>query len=162
MENESQMQQIVDNRTLTMNILVTPSMANFSGLMHGGELMKILDQVAYTCATRYCGIGVVTMNVDNMVFHHPIPIGTLLTFLASINYTGRTSCEVGIRVISENIKEGHKTHCASCYFTMVAFKDGKTMPIPQLEPRTPTEKRRYEDAKRRREQRTKRQDDKRI
>ncbi len=147
--------QAMDNRSLTMNILVAPSMANFSGLMHGGELLKILDQVAYACATRYCGIGVVTMSVDNVIFRQPIPIGTLLTFLASVNYTGKTSCEVGIKVISENIKERHVTHCASCYFTMVAFKDGKTVPIPQLEPRTPNEKRRYEEAQKRREMRSK-------
>lgn len=145
----------MDNRSLTMNILVTPSMANFSGLMHGGELLKILDQVAYACATRYCGVGVVTMSVDNVVFSNPIPIGTLLTFLASVNYTGKTSCEVGIKVISENIKERYVTHCVSCYFTMVAFKDGKTIPIPQLEPTTESEKRRYEAAIKRREMRKK-------
>lgn len=145
--------QAMDNRTLTMNILVTPSMANFSGLMHGGELMKILDQVAYACATRYCGIGTVTMSVDNIIFRQPIPIGRLLTFFASVNYTGRTSCEVGIKVVSENIKEQYVTHCVSCYFTMVAFADGKTMPIPQLTPVTETEKRRYNEALKRREAR---------
>lgn len=143
-----------DNRSLTMNILVTPSMANFSGLMHGGELLKILDQVAYACATRYCGIGVITLSVDSVMFRQPIPIGTLLTFLASVNYTGKTSCEVGIKVISENIKDRFATHCVSCYFTMVAFKDGKSVPIPQLEPRNQTEKRRYEAAIKRRELRS--------
>ncbi|ETD27442.1 acyl-CoA thioesterase [Helicobacter canis] len=143
-----------DNRSLTMNILVTPSMSNFSGLMHGGELLKILDQVAYACATRYCGIGVITLSVDSVMFRQPIPIGTLLTFLASVNYTGRTSCEVGIKVISENIKDRFVTHCVSCYFTMVAFKDGKSVPIPQLEPRNQTEKRRYEAAIKRRELRS--------
>ncbi|GAD18293.1 acyl-CoA thioesterase [Helicobacter fennelliae] len=155
MESESHLEKAMDNRYLTMNVLVTPSMANFSGLMHGGELLKLLDQVAYACGTRYCGIGVITMSVESVVFRQPIPIGTLLTFLASVNYTGRTSCEIGIKVISENIKEQYVTHCVSCYFTMVAFQDGKTMPIPPLEPRTAIEKRRYQDALKRREQRSK-------
>ena len=155
MEHEQDLAQLhassLDNRSLTMNILVTPSMSNFSGLMHGGELLKILDQVAYACATRYCGVGVITLSVDSVTFRQPIPIGTLLTFLASVNHTGKTSCEVGIKVISENIKERFVTHCVSCYFTMVAFKDGKSVPIPPLEPRTPDEKRRYEAAIKRRE-----------
>jgi len=155
MNDKNDKHQAMDNRSLTMNILVSPSMSNFSGVMHGGELMKILDQVAYACATRYCGIGVVTMSVDSIVFRQPIPIGTLLTFLASINYTGKTSCEVGIKVISENIKERYVTHCVSCYFTMVAFKDGKTVAIPQFEPQTLDEKRRYKEAIKRREQRKK-------
>lgn len=150
MDNQS-LSDLTDNRSLTMNILVTPSMANFSGLMHGGELLKILDQVAYACATRYCGVGVVTLSVDSVTFRQPIPIGTLLTFLASVNHTGKTSCEVGIKVISENIKERFVMHCVSCYFTMVAFKDGKSVPIPQLEPRNQVEKRRYEAAIKRRE-----------
>ncbi|PAF47864.1 acyl-CoA thioesterase [Helicobacter sp. 12S02634-8] len=147
------MEDVFDTKSLTMSVLVTPSMSNFSGVMHGGELLKMLDQVAYACATRYCGVGVVTLSVDNVIFKHPIPIGSLITFLASVNYTGRTSCEVGIKVISENIKDKYVTHCNSCYFTMVALQDGKTIPIPQLEPKTPAEKRRYQKALERRKNR---------
>lgn len=139
-----------DTRTLSMSILVNPSMANFSGVMHGGELLKILDQVAYACATRYCGVGVVTMAVDSVVFKQPIPIGSLLTFLASINYTGKTSCEVGIKVIAEDIKNKSVTHCNSCYFTMVAIENGKKVEIPSFTPQTETEKRRWENALKRR------------
>lgn len=139
-----------DTRTLSMSILVSPSMANFSGVMHGGELLKILDQVAYACATRYCGVGVVTMAVDNVVFKQPIPIGSLLTFLASINYTGKTSCEVGIKVIAEDIKNKSVTHCNSCYFTMVAIENGKKVEIPSFTPQTEDEKRRWENALKRR------------
>ena len=139
-----------DTRTLSMSILVSPSMANFSGVMHGGELLKILDQVAYACATRYCGVGAVTMAVNNVVFKQPIPIGSLLTFLASINYTGKTSCEVGIKVIAEDIKNKSVTHCNSCYFTMVAIENGKKVEIPSFTPQTEDEKRRWENALKRR------------
>ncbi|CBG39276.1 acyl-CoA thioesterase [Helicobacter mustelae] len=135
-----------DTRTLIMSVLVNPSMANFTGVMHGGDLLKILDQVAYACATRYCGVGVVTMAVDSVTFRHPIPIGSLLTFLASINYTGKTSCEVGIKVISEDIKNKYVTHCNSCYFTMVAVDQGKKVAVPQFEPKTEIEKRRWAEA----------------
>ena len=140
------MEEIFDIRTLTMSILVTPSMANFSGVMHGGELLKILDQVAYACATRYCGVGVVTMAIESVVFKHPIPIGSLLTFLASVNYTGKTSCEVGIKVVCEDIKNKSVTHCNSCYFTMVAIDGGKKVQIPQFVPQTDIEKRRWDKA----------------
>ena len=106
------MEDIFDSRCLTMSILASPNMANFSGVVHGGELMKLLDQVAYACATRYCGHGVVTLSVDNLIFKHPIPIGSLITFLASVNYVGKTSCEVGIKVVSEDTHE--QFECDGC------------------------------------------------
>ncbi|MCI6218133.1 MAG: acyl-CoA thioesterase [Helicobacter sp.] len=142
------MEDIFDTKSLTMSILASPSMANFSGVVHGGELMKLLDQVAYACATRYCGHGVVTLSVDNLMFKQPIPIGSLIIFLASVNYVGRTSCEVGIKVISEDIKNHFVTHCNTCYFTMVAIdtKTGEKKSIPPFTPQTEAEIRRYENA----------------
>lgn len=142
------MEDVFDTRSLTMSILAGPNLANFSGVVHGGELMKLLDQVAYTCATRYCGHGVVTLSVDNLIFKHPIPIGSLIIFLASVNYVGKTSCEVGIKVISEDIKNRFVTHCNTCYFTMVAIdtKTGEKKSIPPFTPKTPAEIRRYEAA----------------
>jgi acyl-CoA hydrolase len=74
-----------------MTELVTPGMANFSGNMHGGELLKLLDKVAYTCAMRFSGQYAVTLSVDNVLFKQPIHIGEMITCLATINYTGRTS-----------------------------------------------------------------------
>ena len=131
------MEDVFDPKSLTMSVLASPSMANFSGVMHGGELMKLLDQVAYACATRYCGCGVVTIGVDGMVFKNPIPIGSLVIFLASVNYVGSVSCEVGIKVISEDIKNRFVTHTNSCYFTMVAIDpSGKKIKIPPLTPTT--------------------------
>lgn len=143
-----------NRQSLQMSILASPGMANFSGVVHGGELLKLLDQVAYTCATRYCGVGVVTLAVDRVIFKHPIPIGSLIHFYASINYTGTTSCEVGIRVECEDIKTHKITHCNSSYFTMVALnQDGTKTKIPPLIPQTNEEKRRFQEAKQRREKR---------
>ncbi len=137
---------------LTMSVLMTPDKANFSGNVHGGDLLKYLDQVAYACASRYCGGYVVTMSVDQVVFRHPISVGTLVTFLASVNYTGRTSMEIGIKVVSEDIQKGIVTDTNSCFFTMVHVdENGKPKEIEPLVPKTDVEKRRYHDGKMRRE-----------
>jgi len=137
-----------------MSVLVTPEMANFSGNMHGGELLKILDKVAYICASKYSGHYSVTLSVDQVTFKQPIKIGELLTLLSSINYTGRTSMEVGIKVISEDIHNKIVRHTNSCYFTMVAIdENSKPVQVPPLEPGTEVEKRRYEAAQARRKQR---------
>ncbi|HTK00841.1 MAG TPA: acyl-CoA thioesterase, partial [Bordetella sp.] len=89
---------------LSMTILMTPDMSNFSGNVHGGHILKYLDQVAYACASRYAGQYVVTLSVDQVVFREPIHVGELVTFLASVNYTGRTSMEIGIKVVTEDIR----------------------------------------------------------
>ena len=82
---------------LTMTVLMTPDMANFTGNVHGGTILKLLDQVAYAFASRYSGRYVVTLSVDQVTFRQPIHVGELVTFLASVNYTGTTSMEVGIK-----------------------------------------------------------------
>ncbi|MEE4464013.1 hotdog domain-containing protein, partial [Azotobacter chroococcum] len=76
------------NAQLTMTVLMTPDMANFSGNVHGGTLLKLLDEVAYACASRYAGRYAVTLSVDQVTFRQPIKVGELVTFLASVNYTG--------------------------------------------------------------------------
>lgn len=140
-----------DSPTSTyITVLVTPDMVNFDGVMHGGDLLKKLDQAAYICATRYCKKRVVTLSVDRVLFRTPIPIGSVLHFYASINYTGNTSCEVGIKVICEDITTGSMAHCNSTYVTMVATVDRKPSAIPPFTPKTDDEKRRYADAKARR------------
>lgn len=146
------MDYIFDNKTLRMSILATPEHVNFNGVMHGGDLLKMLDRVAYACATRYCGIGVVTLSVDRVLFKSPIKIGNLVHFLAAINYTGVTSVEVGIRVVAEDISNQSVTHCNSSYFTMVALdSNGRPTRVPQLVPVTDEEKRRFEAGRLRRE-----------
>ena len=140
------------NHQLAMTVLMTPDMANFAGNVHGGTILKLLDQVAYACASRYAGRYVVTLSVDQVIFRQPIHVGELVTFLASVNYTGTTSLEVGIKVITEHIQAHLVRHANSCYFTMVAVDEaGKPTAVPPLKPSTPDEHRRFEGAKVRKE-----------
>lgn len=140
-----------DRTSLSMSLLMTPDLANFTGKVHGGALLKLLDQVAYACASRYSRHYAVTLSVDRVIFREPIRVGELLILSASINYTGRTSMEVGIRVETESIRTGVRRHTNSCYFTMVATDDqGRPHPVPPLDPQTETQKRRWEEALRRR------------
>ena len=128
---------------LTMTVLMTPDMANFTGNVHGGAVLKLLDQAAYACASRYAGRYVVTMSVDQVTFREPIHVGELVTFLASVNHTGTTSMEVGIKVIAENIQTQTVRHANSCFFTMVAMDDArKPVPVTPLELLTPNQVRR--------------------
>ncbi len=132
---------------LSMTVLMTPDMANFSGNVHGGAVLKLLDQVAYACASRYAGRYVVTVSVDQVMFLQPIHVGELVTFLASINHAGTSSMEVGIKVVAENIRDHAVRHVNSCFFTMVAVDDNrKPAPVPPLLPTTPDAKRRFEQA----------------
>ncbi|TVT49604.1 MAG: acyl-CoA thioesterase [Denitromonas halophila] len=129
---------------LTMTVLMTPEMANFSGKVHGGAILRLLDQVAYACASRYAACYVVTLSVDQVIFRQPIRVGELVTFLASVNYTGKSSMEVGIKVLAENIRTQEVRHANSCFFTMVAVDDdGTPMAVPPLRPFSPREKRRF-------------------
>lgn len=129
---------------LTMTVLMTPDMANFAGNVHGGTILKILDQVAYASASRYAGRYVVTLSVDQVMFRQPVHVGDLVSFLASINYTGTSSMEVGIKVLAENIRTQEVRHVNSCFFTMVAVDDDrKPVPVAPLRPFTPVEKRRH-------------------
>lgn len=140
------------NPELSMTVLMTPDMANFSGNVHGGTILKLLDQVAYACASRYASQYVVTLSVDQVMFRQPIHVGELVTFLASVNYTGHTSMEIGVKVLAESIRDQVIRHANSCFFTMVAVDDhGQTTPVPPLEPKTPDEIRRYRAAQLRRE-----------
>ncbi|WP_153111611.1 acyl-CoA thioesterase [Propionivibrio limicola] len=136
---------------LAMTVLMTPDMANFSGNVHGGAILKLLDQVAYACATRYSNRYVVTMSVDQVVFREPIHVGELVTFLASVNYTGNTSMEIGIKVLTEDIRTQVIRHANSCFFTMVAVGDDrKPATVPPLKPETEDEIRRHRAAEVRR------------
>jgi acyl-CoA hydrolase len=142
------------NHQLSMTVLMTPDTANFSGNVHGGHILKLLDQVAYACASRYAGAYVVTMSVDQVTFRQPIHVGELVTFLAAVNYTGRSSMEVGIKVIAEDIRNQTVRHVNSCFFTMVAVGDDKKpVAVPPLQPATPDELRRFGEAQRRKDSR---------
>ncbi|WP_369127665.1 acyl-CoA thioesterase [Candidatus Viridilinea mediisalina] len=139
-------------RTLEMTVLMTPDTANFSGNVHGGHILKLLDQVAFACGSRYSGSYVVTVSVDQVVFHERIHVGELVTFIASVNYTGKTSMEIGIRVEAEQITERSMRHVLTCYFTMVAVdEDGTPHAVPPIRIRTPVQRRRWAAAQLRRE-----------
>ena len=132
---------------LSMTVLMTPDMANFAGNVHGGTILKFLDQVAYACAARYAGRYVVTLSVDQVMFREPIHVGELVTFLASVNHTGRSSMEIGIKVIAEDIRTQKSRHANSCFFTMVAVDDAKRpVAVPPFVPRTADERRRHASA----------------
>lgn len=142
------------DKTLEMNVLMTSDMANFGGNVHGGKILSLLDNVAYACASRYCKRYVVTLSVDQMFFKEPIHVGDLVTFKACINYTGKTSMEVGIRVEAEHIRTGRRRHTNTCYFTMVALDDERhPTDVPSLHLDTDEERDRYAAAERRRDQR---------
>lgn len=131
-----------------MTVLMTPDTANFAGNVHGGHLLKLLDQVAYACASRYAsryaGRYVVTLSVDQVTFRKPIFVGELVSFLASVNHTGTRSMEVGVKVLAQEIRTQAVRHVNSCFFTMVAVDDNrKPIAVPKLSPANTTEKRRY-------------------
>jgi acyl-CoA hydrolase len=129
---------------LSMTVLMSPEMANFSGKVHGGAILRLLDQVAYACASRYAGRYVVTLSVDQVMFRQPIAVGELVTFLASVNYTGTSSMEIGVKVVAEDILKRSVRHANSCFFTMVAVdEDGKPTAVPPLQLETSDERRRH-------------------
>jgi len=141
-------------KSLFMTFLMTPDMANFSGHVHGGVILKLLDQVAYACAARYCKHYVVTASLDQVIFKEPIKVGELVTFKANVNYVGRTSMEIGIKVVAESLTEKDSRHTNSCYFTMVAKgEDGRPVAVPPLEVETEIERRLFEAGKMRKEMR---------
>tara|TARA_R110000868_G_scaffold28371_4_gene106557 strand:+ start:539 stop:1075 length:537 start_codon:yes stop_codon:yes gene_type:complete len=113
--------------------LMLPSHSNFSGKIHGGRILNLMDQIAFACASKHSRNYCVTASVNKVDFLNPIEVGELVTLKASVNYTGKTSMVIGVRVESENIQTGKVKHCNSSYFTMVA-KDvnGKNAKIPGL------------------------------
>lgn len=128
--------------------------ANSAGNVHGGLIMKLCDEAAGIAAIRHCGGRVVTAGVDRMTFLHPVLVGELVTFRATVNAAWRTSMEVGVRVESENLRAGTVEHTSTAYLTMVALDgDGRPHQVPPLEPETPQELRRAQEALLRRDHR---------
>lgn len=113
--------------------LMLPSRSNFNGKIHGGYILSLLDQIAFACASKHSAVYCVTASVDTVDFLKPIEIGELVTMKASVNFSGRSSMVIGIRVEAENIQTGEVKHCNSSYFTMVAKdKEGNSVPVPGL------------------------------
>lgn len=118
---------------ISITELMLPSHSNFGGKVHGGHILNLMDQIAFACASKHSRKYCVTASVNKVDFLNPIEVGELITLKASVNYTGRTSMVIGVRVESENVTTGKKKHCNSSYFTMVAKDaDGRSAPVPGL------------------------------
>lgn len=138
----------VESSQVTITELMIPSYANFSGKVHGGILLSLMDKVAYACATKYSGSYCVTVSVDGVEFRQPVEVGDLVSLYASVNYVGNSSMIVGIRVESLKPKTGEVKHTNSCYFTMVAKnEDGSLNTVPELILKNETDIRRFHEAK---------------
>lgn len=123
----------VRSSKVVISELMLPSHTNFSGKIHGGYILSLLDQIAFACASKFSGHYCVTASVDTVDFLAPIEVGELVTMKASVNYVGNTSMIIGIRVEAENIQTGKIKHCNSSYFTMVAKdKTGNNVQVPGL------------------------------
>jgi uncharacterized protein (TIGR00369 family) len=146
----------VNQSQTTITELMIPSYANFGGKIHGGILLSLMDKVAYACASKHAGAYCVTVSVDRVEFMKPVEVGELVSLHASVNYVGRSSMIVGIRVEAEQVKTGTMRHTNSCYFTMVA-KDDDDRPaeVPKLILQTPEEVKRFIEAMRMKEIKTK-------
>ena len=123
----------IKDSQITITELMLPAHSNFSGKIHGGHILNLMDQIAFACASRHSRNYCVTASVNKVDFLNPIDVGELVTLKASVNYTGRTSMVIGVRVESENIQTGEIKHCNSSYFTMVSKdEDGKNVKVPGI------------------------------
>lgn len=136
----------------TLTELMIPSYANFGGKVHGGQILSLMDKVAYVCATKHAENYCVTASVSGVDFLAPVDVGDLVSLKARVNYVGNSSLIVGIRVVAENFNTGVVKHTNSSYFTFVAInKDGKTQKVPGLELTNDDEIRRFALGKLRKE-----------
>ncbi|MAO09286.1 MAG: acyl-CoA thioesterase [Alteromonas sp.] len=127
------MYKSIEASQITITELMLPSHSNFRGKIHGGYILGLMDQIAFACASKHSQNYCVTASVNKVDFLNPIEVGELVTLNASVNYTGRTSMVIGVRVESENIKTGERKHCNSSYFTMVAKdEEGNNVAVPGI------------------------------
>ncbi len=147
--------RLVKESRVEMTEIVMPNDANPLGNAMGGRVMHWIDVCAAVCAGRHARTPVVTASVDNVDFHSPVPIGSVLVVLASVNFTGRTSMEVGVKVWQEERTTGDRRHVVSAYLTFVSLDPATRKPreVPAIEPETDEEKRRNRDAAARRQAR---------
>jgi acyl-CoA hydrolase len=144
----------VDATSVIMSHMMLPPDANSVGIVHGGVVMKHIDDAAGVVAVRHSGGPAVTASIDRLDFHHPAFIGNLLTVKAAINLTGETSMEIGARVETEDPVTGVVKHTASAYLTFVALdENNRPRKIPGITPVSAEEKRRHCEAIERRKDR---------
>ena len=134
--------------------LMMPQHSNNLDHVFGGVILAMMDTASAVSAIRHARTSCVTVSVDRVDFREPIHLGDLVIMKSSVNYVGRTSMEVGVRVEAENLQTGVRRHTNSCYLTFVAIdRNGKPIEVPRLVPESDEEKRRYEAAKARRQRR---------
>jgi acyl-CoA hydrolase len=146
----------VSESRVEMVELVLPNDANLIGTVLGGKVMHLMDIAAAIAAHRHCRRPVVTASMDRVDFHHPVRVGQLMILQASVNFTARTSMEIGVKVHSEDLATGERLHTASAYATFVALgPDGRPAPVPPILPVTEEDRRRNREGEARRAQRLK-------
>ncbi|HET7870675.1 MAG TPA: acyl-CoA thioesterase [Actinomycetota bacterium] len=154
MADEDLEPKLVSGSQVTLVQLMEIGDANIAGIVHGGTIMKLVDTAAGLAAMKHCGGPAVTVSMDTMSFLAPVRIGDMVTVRASVNDVGRTSLEVGVRVESENVLSGERTHTGSAYLVFVALdEEGKPRPVPSVVAQGQTQQRRQKEAKIRRQTR---------
>ncbi len=144
-------EKTVGESSVVMAQQMNPQDANPVGNVHGGVIMKLIDTAAGVVAFRHARSNAVTVSIDRLDFHYPVFVGDFMTLRASLNYVGRTSMEVGVRVESENLLTGERRHTASAYLTFVALdRNSRPTPLPGLVLGTEEERRRNREAHARR------------
>jgi acyl-CoA hydrolase len=144
----------VQDSQITLHQFMLPQHANPLGTIHGGVMMKLVDEAAGLCAMRHAQRPAVTIAVDSMTFYSPVRVGAVVSFNASLNWVGNTSMEVGVRVVAENPLNGERTHTNSAYLVFVALGDnGKPTQVPPLILETDEERRRWAEAETRQSRR---------
>jgi acyl-CoA hydrolase len=144
----------VSDSTHETSDLMMPQDANILGHVFGGAVLSMMDKAAAIAAFRHARMNVVTVSVDRVDFREPIHVGDLVVMKASVNFVGRTSMEVGVRIEAEDLLTGARRHTNSCYLTFVAIdRNGKPVEVPQVLPESDDEKRRYDAARDRRRRR---------
>ena len=138
----------VSDSEVVLTELMIPSYANFGGKVHGGIILSLMDKVAYVCASKHTGKYCVTVNVSGVSFMAPVEVGDLVSLFASVNYVGKTSLTIGIKVVTENFTKKTIKHTNTSYFTFVAMgEDGKPTEIPGLQIENEEELRRFVEGK---------------
>lgn len=137
----------VSQSSVVLAQIMLPADTNPAGNVHGGTIMKLIDNAAYVVASRHTGKNAVTASIDRLDFHCPVYLGNLVTLKTSMNRAGRTSMEIGVRVEAEDLKTGEVRHTASAYLTFVALdSEGRPTAVPELVAETDEDRRRFVDA----------------
>lgn len=149
-----------EHSRVEMTEMILPQHTNALGTVFGGVVLSWVDIAAAICAQRHCKKVVVTASIDAMHFLAPVKLGWIVNIKASVNYTSKTSCEIGVKIEAENPLTMEYNHTASAYVTMVALDShGRPTRVPEIVPKTKTEKRRFSEAEHRRETRLKLKDE---